>query len=66
MRDYVYRSIIMNTNSYDDSNEAQETFSYQGNEVVIITVFKTGINSIAIVEDINTGEQFEVFRDQLY
>ncbi len=56
----------MNTNSYDDSNEAQETFSYQGNEVVIITVFKTGINSIAIVEDINTGEQFEVFRDQLY
>ena len=33
---------------------------------MIITVFKTGINSIAIVEDVNTGEQFEVFRDQLY
>ena len=41
-------------------------YSYQGSEVVIITVFKTGINSIAIVEDINTGLQFEVFKDQLY
>ena len=55
-----------NSSSYDNSNTAPETYSYQGNEVVIITVFKTGINSIAIVEDTNTGEQFEVFRDQLY
>lgn len=59
-------STYENTKSYSGSNEAQETFSYQGNEVIIITVFKTGINSIAIVEDTNTGEQFEVFRDQLY
>ena len=55
-----------NSNSYDESNEVRETYSYQGSNVVIITVFKTGVNSIAIVEDINTGEQFEVFRDQLY
>lgn len=55
-----------NTKSSSDSHESQETYSYQGNEVVIITVFRTGVNSIAIVEDINTGEQFEVFRDQLY
>ena len=55
-----------NTSSYDESNEARETYTYQGANVVIITVFKTGINSIAIVEDINTGEQFEVFREQLY
>ena len=47
-------------------SESIETYSYQGSEVIIITVFKTGINSIAIVEDVNTGEQFEVFRDQLY
>ena len=55
-----------NSNSYDESNEVRETYSYQGSNVVIITVFKTGVNSIAIVEDVNTGEQFEVFRDQLY
>jgi len=55
-----------NSNSYDESNEVRETYSYQGSNVVIITVFKTGVNSIVIVEDINTGEQFEVFRDQLY
>jgi len=55
-----------NTKSYSDSNEAQETYSYQGNEVIIVTVFKTGINSIAIVEDVNTGAQYEVFHDQLY
>jgi hypothetical protein len=56
-------------NGYNNTtgrSEASETYSYQGSEVIIITVFKTGINSIAIVEDINTGEQFEVFRDQLY
>ena len=70
MRDYVFRSIIMNrykdSNSYQESNDSIETYSYQGNEVIIITVFKTGINSIAIVENVNTGEQYEVFRDQLY
>lgn len=55
-----------NAKSYRDSNDSQETFSYQGNEVIIITVFKTGINSVAIVEDINSGEQYEVFRNQLY
>ena len=54
------------SSSCKDSSDNIETYSYQGNEVIIITVFKTGINSIAIVEDINTGEQFEVFRDQLY
>ena len=59
-------STYVNTKSYSDSNESQETFSYQGNEVIIITVFKTGINSVAIVEDINSGEQYEVFRNQLY
>ena len=62
----LYMSTYKNNNSYDESNEARETYSYQGSEVMIITVFKTGANSIAIVEDINTGEQFEVFRDQLY
>jgi len=42
-----------------------DTYSYQGNIITIIKVFKDGANSIAIVEDGN-GEQFEVFRDQLY
>lgn len=55
-----------NAKSYGDSNESREIYSYQGNEVIIITVFKTGINSVAIVEDINSGEQYEVFRNQLY
>ncbi len=54
------------SNSNKESNDSIETYSYQGNEVTIITVFKTGINSIAIVENVNTGEQYEVFRDQLY
>ena len=58
MREYT------NNNVSDDS---LETYSYQGIKVIIITVFKVGgKNNIAIVEDINTGEQFEVFRDQLY
>ena len=52
--------------TYINYNEDQETYSYQGSEVIIITIFKTGANSIAIVEDVNSGEQFEVFRDQLY
>ena len=52
--------------NYNEENQAKDTFSYQGTQVIIITVFKTGVNSVAIVEDINTGEQFEVFRNQLY
>ncbi|MEA2099521.1 MAG: hypothetical protein U9P72_05250 [Campylobacterota bacterium] len=55
-----------NNSSFNQSDDCVKTYSYQGNEVIIITVFKTGINSVAIVEDINTGEQFEVFKDQLY
>jgi hypothetical protein len=55
-----------NTKSYSDSDKSQEIFSYQGNEVIIVTVFRTGINSIAIVEDVNTGEQYEIYRNQLY
>jgi len=55
-----------NDSNTTKSNITKDTYSYQGNEVMIITVFKTGINSIAIVEDVNIGEQFEVFRDQLY
>ena len=57
MRDYK---------NINESNETIKTYSYQGSEVVIITIFKTGVNSVAVVEDVNTGEQFEVFRDQLY
>ena len=53
-------------NNIEEYTEVQMSYSYQGSEVIIVTIFKTGINSVAIVEDINTGEQFEVFRDQLY
>ena len=49
-----------------NSNYESQTYSYQGNKVIIVTVFKTGVNSIAIVEDVNTGEQYEVFKNQLY
>ena len=59
-------SIYKQTKSNSISHETQEVYSYQGNEVIIITVFKTGVNSVAIVEDINTGEQYEVFKNQLY
>ncbi|QOY50925.1 hypothetical protein [Candidatus Sulfurimonas baltica] len=55
-----------NSSNVNETNDSTETYSYQGSEVIIITVFKTGVNSVAIVEDVNTGEQFEVFRDQLY
>ena len=67
MRESLVRNIIMKQykNNYA-SKKALQVYSYQGTEVIIITVFKTGINSIAIVEDRNSGEQFEVFRDQLY
>lgn len=54
------------SSSYNNPDSKIETYSYQGTEVMIVTVFRTGINSIAIVEDINTGEQFEVFRNLLY
>ncbi len=51
----------------NDLDDSLETYSYKGMKVVIITVFKVGDkNNIAIVEDINTGEQFEIFRDLLY
>ena len=49
-----------------DGNDDVETYSYQGSEVIIVTVFSSYNGNIAIVEDINTGEQFEVFKDQLY
>ena len=52
--------------SCGDSNESREIYSYQGSQVVIITVFKTGVNAVAIVEDINSGDQYEVFKNQLY
>lgn len=58
--------IYKNSDSENKSFENMETYSYDGKEVVIVTVFKTGINSIAIVEDVNTGEQYEVLRDKLY
>ena len=59
----VYESFSGN----NESDDRLETYSYQRIKVIIITVFKvSGKNNIAIVEDINTGEQFEVFRDQLY
>lgn len=51
---------------HNEADDTIETYSYQGTEVIIITVFKTAINSVAVVEDVNTGEQFEIFRDQLY
>ena len=52
--------------NYNEVKGSQDIYSYQGTEVFIVTVFKTGTNSIAIVENINTGEQFEVLRNQLY
>ena len=59
-------------NGYDKSNldgnfedDSYEVFSYQGNQVRVLTVFKNGKDSVAIVEDIR-GEQFEVFKNQLY
>jgi len=51
--------------NYNKLNDTMQTYRYHSTEVVIITVFKTGKNSIAIVENISTGEQFEVFRNQL-
>jgi len=56
----------MDNKNISESDETLQTYSYQGTEVIIITVFKTAVNSVAVVEDINTGKQFEVFRDRLY
>ena len=50
----------------DNNEETVETYSYQGSEVIIVTVFSSSSGNIALVEDINTGEQYEVFKDQLY
>ena len=50
----------------DEKEESTETYSYQGSEVTIVTVFTSSSGNIAVVEDINTGEQYEVFKDQLY
>ncbi len=49
-----------------ENNAEPETYSYQGNIVKIITVFHDTAQSIAVVEDINTGEQYDVFKEQLY
>ena len=49
-----------------DENEDIETYSYQGREVIIVTVFSSASGNIAVIEDVNTGEQYEVFKDQLY
>ena len=50
----------------DENKDTYETYSYQGSEVIIVTVFSSYNGNIAVIEDINTGEQFEVFKDQLY
>jgi len=50
----------------DENEDNLETYSYQGSEVIIVTVFSSSSGNIALVEDINTGEQYEVFKDQLY
>ena len=68
------RGIIMNMykSNYDKSgfsgnfeDGSCEIFSYQGNQVRLLTVFKNGKESVAVVED-TRGEQFEVFKNQLY
>ena len=47
------------------SEDFQKIYTYNGVEVVIITVFHDGDKPVAIVED-EEGEQFEVFKEQLY
>lgn len=49
-----------------ENDDKLDTYSYQDTQVIIITVFTSSSGDIAIIEDINTGEQFEVFKDQLY
>ena len=46
-------------------DEILEILSYQGTDVVVIKEIKDGNRTRAIVED-EDGEQFEVFKDQLY
>jgi len=50
----------------EEQETTLETYSYQGSEVIIVTIFTSNNGNIAIVEDINTGEQYEVYKDQLY
>jgi len=45
----------------EEKEDSVETYSYQGSEVIIVTVFSSNNGNIAIIEDINTGEQYEVF-----
>jgi len=68
MRKYKIKEFVLQrrNNNNNRSDIVLETYSYLGTEVIIITVFNIGIDSIAIVEDINTGEQFEVFKNQLH
>jgi len=56
---------MSNFNDNKRSEESQEIYRYNGVEVVIITVFHDGEKPVAIVED-EEGEQFEVFKEQLY
>ena len=49
-----------------EKEDTVETYSYQGSEVIIVTVFSSYNGNVAIVENINIGEQFEVFKNQLY
>ena len=50
----------------EENEDTLETYSYQGTEVFIVTVFTSENGKIALVENINTGEQYEVYKDQLY
>jgi len=52
-------------NIYKNDDDVFETYVYQGLQVKLITVFRNGEKSIAIVED-ESGEQFEVFKSELY
>ncbi len=47
-----------------DNSSESETFTYNGSQVKIITVFNDSKGSVALVEDTN-GEVFEVARDAL-
>ena len=50
---------------YKEDEETLDIYSYQGVDVVVIKVIQNGDRTKAIVED-EDGEQFEVFKDQLY
>ena len=49
--------------AYEDKLD-RPIYIYQGRDVIIVTVFRDGTKSVALVED-EEGEQFEVFKDQL-